>query len=381
MRLIAFLNSYTKGISGGDIRFIEIAKRMKGVEKIVITSRLGCSLCQKRSLYAKYIFTTKEQDIKSTTSLYIRRIFKALSLNLGKYFNNEDNTIIYSTSDFLPDVLPSYWFKLKYKAKWIQLIHHLYKNPLERIGNNFSANLLGYLSQKICFFFIKYYSDIIIVVNQLTKEDLIKLGFKEFKIMVVPNGIDINYIKNIDRYTEKSYDAVFMGRLNRSKGIFDLIKIWSLTIKKLPDVKLGIIGGGDDNLKKELIIEIKKYNLSKNIDILGYIESDDAYSIIKASKIFVFPSHEEGFGIVILEAMACGLPVVTWNLPIYSHIYNDSLIQIKENEIEKFSDAIICLLSNNLQYNQFKKASMNLSKKYDWDKSANIETGILYIKR
>lgn len=60
MQLIAFLNSYTKGISGGDIRFIELAKRFNSLDITVVTSKLGQSLCQKKGLNARYIITTKE---------------------------------------------------------------------------------------------------------------------------------------------------------------------------------------------------------------------------------------------------------------------------------------------------------------------------------
>jgi glycosyltransferase involved in cell wall biosynthesis len=309
--------------------------------------------------------------------VYIKRILMALSLDLDICFNKSENIVIYSSSDFLPDVLPSYWFKRKYgKAKWVQLIHHLYKNPFKRIGNGLFTNLFGYSFQKLSFFFIKNYADTVIVVNSLVKEELIRLGFNDAKIKIIPNGVNISYLNNIKK-SEIVYDAIFMARFNKSKGIFDLIDIWKLVVSKKPNAKLAIIGGGDDKLRKELLAKINGQNLNKNIDILGYLGNHEAYSLIKASKVFVFPSHEEGFGISILEAMCCGVPVIAWDLPVYSKIFYKGLIQVKENRFDEFSNVVISLLSDESRYNKIKKDALDLSARYSWDKAANMEMYLL----
>ncbi|MCK5491487.1 MAG: hypothetical protein KAJ14_00050, partial [Candidatus Omnitrophica bacterium] len=120
--IIAFMNAYTQGNSGGDACFIEIVKRLGEYKKIVVTSVMGRELCQTKGLQAEYCITTREKFFANVIFTYLIRLFKALFI---KIMINEGD-IIYSTSDFLPDVLPSLWQKSRGKnGKWVQKIYHL----------------------------------------------------------------------------------------------------------------------------------------------------------------------------------------------------------------------------------------------------------------
>lgn len=363
-RLIAFMNSYSQGVSGGDVCFIELAKRMGKYDTIVITSLLGKKLCESNGLKADYIITTNEQQFKNVIYTYFKRIIKVFFSNI----NVIRNDILYSTSDFLPDVLPAFYQKMKNKnAIWVQKIYHLV--PSDR--------LISHYAQKISFLLINHAADLIIVDNNLLKEELINNGFDMDKVKVNYPGIDTAYFKNIKPIKNKIYDASFIGRFHTSKGIFDLVDIWYHVCEKKPDAKLAIIGGGNNRLKKELHEKINCAHLEHNIEVMGYLENDEAYGLMKASKVFVFPSHEEGFGISILEAMCCGKPVVAWNLPMYSEIFHKGLIQVKENNSTKFAEEVCELLFNEQRYNYLKNDALELSTNYNWDNTAKVEMSLL----
>jgi len=364
MKIIFFFNSYTKNISGGDIRFIELAKRLAkmGIDIEVVTSLNGKKICLDHNLTAKFHQTTNEINTNHILLLYLKRIIKALKLN----FNIRNGDVFYSTSDFLPDVLPAFILKIKNNITWIQIIHHLYENPFKRKGKNFLINLLGFISQRLSFILINRKADLVIVVNPLVRKQLIKLGFKRKKIKINYNGIDLDKFRNFAA-SNKRYDCVFLGRLNVSKGIFDLIEVWKIIVKKIPTATLAIIGGGDEQLKQMLKNMVKKNKLENNIDILGYLEDKEAFGIMKSSKVFVFPSHEEGFGIAILEAMACGLPVVAWNLPVYDYIFTKGLIKVAENNIEEFANTVIKLLQKNELRSLLIKEAKKQAMKYEWN--------------
>ena len=154
---------------------------------------------------------------------------------------------------------------------------------------------------------------------------------------------------------------------------FDLIEIWKKVCAAIPPAKLAIIGGGDEKTKEDLKEKIMVLNIKNNIEVLGYLENKKAYSLLKSSKVFLFPSHEEGWGIVINEALACGLPVVSWDLPIYKPIFEDHIVQVKENDIEKFSNEVIKLLENKELRNQIGSAGKEFIKRYSWDRVAANE--------
>jgi glycosyltransferase involved in cell wall biosynthesis len=363
-RLIAFMNSYSQAISGGDACFIEMAKRMNKFEKIVVTSLLGKKLCEVKGLTASCLITTRENKFKNIIRTYFVRIIKAIFLKL----EIGDGDILYSTSDFLPDVLPAFYQKIKNsRVSWVQKVFHLI--PSDRI--------IPYLAQKLSFFFIKHYSDLVIVDNHLLKQVLIRLGFKEGRVKVNTPGIDFDYFSNIKPLEGKRYDAVFLGRLHPSKGIFDIVDIWKLVCEVKASAKLAIIGDGDEKIKQELMNKIKGAELDYNIDMFGYLEDDDMFGIVKSSRVFISPSHEEGFGIAILEAMACSLPVVAWDLEVYSEVFPKGMIKVPAGNNRDFAEEVLKLLYDVEWYYEISKGTEEISHRYDWKKITQRELELI----
>lgn len=369
-RIIFLFNSFVS-LSGGDIRFIEVAKRIGSFEKVIITCQGGKDLCCQRGLNARYLITTskKERYLKNIFLVYFARVIVALALR-NKIC---DRDVLYSSSDFLPDVFPALFYKLGRKhVQWVQIIHHVI--PSKRKGS-FVDNLLSYYGQRISFFFIKRHSDFIIVVNPFIKERLKEAGFQDFTIIINSNGIDTRYLKNVKPSKGIRYDGIFLGRLHPSKGIFDLVKIWKIVCKSQKNAKLGIIGSGDVQVREKLKRKVKESGLETHIDILGYI--DDAFSIVKSSKVFVFPSYEEGWGIAICEAMACGLPIVTFDLPPYE-IFGNTMVKVPVGDIKTFAEAVIKLLSERWLRRELGEKGKRKVKQFDWSTVAQKES--LFLK-
>ena len=111
--------------------------------------------------------------------------------------------------------------------------------------------------------------------------------------------------------------------------------------------------------------------------LTGLLSGDKLYQMISKCKINVHPSYEEGWGTVICEAMACGLPVVAWDLPVYRTIYPKGIVKIPVGELKKFSESILELLTNKRLYDKISKEAQEVASKYDWNKIAEEETNIL----
>jgi glycosyltransferase involved in cell wall biosynthesis len=373
LRIYFFANGHTgpNQDSGGEKRFREIVKRLNGFDKTVISSKFGFDVYKKDSLPIRYILSSISETEQNIVLMYFKRTLSSLFIDIPS------NSLLYSISDILPDVFPPFWHKLVTKnLKWVQVIHHLYPHPRDRQGNKIS-NYLGYIFQRICFVFIRINADLIIVVNPLVKQQLTKLGFNKNKILVSSNGIDLKKIQSFQKSNE-CFDAVFLGRLNASKGVFDLIKIWQNLMARQNDLKLAIIGNGTKQVEGQLKEIISKNRLEKNIVSFGYLEDERAFGVIKTSKIFVFPSHEEGFGIVILEAMACGVPVIAYDLPAYKEIFPKGLIKVPIGDFKLFADSIISILTDSKKYIELQKDAQELASNYSWDKIAMQETNNLY---
>jgi len=130
---------------------------------------------------------------------------------------------------------------------------------------------------------------------------------------VIPVGIDIDKINAESPSSEKS-DIIFVGRLIKEKNAELLVNAVARVVPAYPDLRVLVIGGGPE--EEKIRIAIKQKNLEEIVRVHNFYDShDDLISRLKSSKIFVLPSTREGFGITALEALACGLPVVTIDHP------------------------------------------------------------------
>jgi len=225
----------------------------------------------------------------------------------------------------------------------------------------------GYLIEKLS---VSMPDKIISVSEHTTNKLKNNLRCKK-EIFTIPNGNDFEKIQKI-MPSEKKSDVIFTGRLLSNKNVDVLIKSIQLIKERKPEIECLIIGEGPE--KKNLEILAKKLNLENNVKFLGFLENhDDVYAIMKSSKVFVLPSTREGFGIVVIEANACGLPVITTG---YKDNAARHLIEEGKNgfvcqlDKEKIAEIIAGILENGPDQ-KMKKACMDTAKKYGWDKSIN----------
>ena len=372
-RIVFLFNSFVS-ISGGDVRFIEIAKRMGSFEKAVITCQGGKDICCQRGLNARYLITTSKKEIYlgKIFLVYFARVIKALALR-NKIC---DRDVLYSSSDFLTDVFPALFYKLGRKhVRWVQIIHHVIPSPLKRRGM-FLTNLISHYSQKLSFFFIKHFADLIIVVNRAVAEELRQESFDEGLIEIGSNGVHLRYLENVKPDVEKTYECVFLGRLHASKGIFDLIEIWREVSKEKNDSALAIIGMGDERTKAILKEKIRQNSMDGSIDVLINLNDEKAFGILKSCKVYAFPSYEEGWGISVCEAMACGLPVVAYNLAAYG-VFEDAVTKVTIGDKRAFAKTLLRLLSDEQLRKELSEKATKIASRFDWDLVAKRELSLL----
>jgi glycosyltransferase involved in cell wall biosynthesis len=226
----------------------------------------------------------------------------------------------------------------------------------------FSRGLIAYLIERTC---VKLPDHIVAVSDNTLKQLKETLHYKG-QLSLVSNGIDYANIKPIAAATTKS-DIVYAGRLIPHKNVDLLIETVALLKPDHPKLTCVIIGTGPEHKKLQGLV--KKYGLENNITMLGRLElSDDVYAYMKASQLFVSPSIREGFGITVLEAIACGLSVVTVN-------HHDNLAQYlvsKKTGIvcDTTAPAIATSIQTLLASPRTSTDSINAAS-YDWSQQAS----------
>lgn len=381
MKVVFIANGITgsgglPGVSGGDVRFIEIGKRLRraGVEIHVLSSQAGITLCKKLGLDATFHIT----DIGGgpTAWVLLKRALKAYPL---KEFND---AVIYSTSDLLCDTLPAVRLKKASRTKWVAAVHWIEGLPWQRglrLGPSWIDGGLLCLNQRFSIAMIKRFAEIILAVSNHTARQVRDLGIAEERINAVECGVDYQLINKLTAAGNvKRFDAFYMKRFQPSKGIFDTIEIWERVCRQVRDAKLALVGHGPKRVVAHIKRLIEQKKLEKNIEYLGIIyDVNKKFKLMKESRLLIHPSYEENWAIVISEAMACGLPVVAYDLPIFKDIYPKGMIRVPIGDIEKFANQVLNLLSDQLLYEKISREAMNITLKYDWDNVAEEELEIL----
>jgi len=361
-------------LSGGDRILIECAKRWvkEGCNIQLLISEEGCRMCQRYGLKGvNYLMLPKCK--LPLYLLYILRIIKGSILALGVPFDVK-NTVIYSSSDFWPDSIPAWILKMRFRrVKWVAGFYLFAPNPFSKEspykGKLLIRGLLYHLSQTLIYGLVKKYADMVWVTNEADRWKFIdNKRLTPDKVIAVHGGVDIKTPALIPEPKEKKFDAVFIGRFHPQKGVLELIDIWRYVCKRKKDAKLAMIGVGE--LEKEVRAKIKEYGLENNIVLFGFKDGVEKLKIFKDSKIVVHPAIYDSGGMAPCEAMACGLPGVSFDLLALKTYYPKGVLKTPCFDLEKLAENILSLLEDKELYDKLSKEALEWAREWDWEKRA-----------
>ncbi len=219
---------------------------------------------------------------------------------------------------------------------------------------------------KITEFMVSKLTSESIAVSGMTKKGLESLGVSSKNIDIVLNGIDIKKINCIQPSAHK-YDIIFVGRLIREKNVDLLIDALVHIKRAMPYVKCQIIGDGPE--KERLAGLVAGKGLSDNVSFSGFMVYDEVLAKMMSSKVMALPSIREGFGIVVIEAFACGLPVVTTLHPhnAASELVDEHTGLVVKPDATELAEAIRLLISDTSIREKKSISAKNRSQEYDWE--------------
>lgn len=232
------------------------------------------------------------------------------------------------------------------------------------------------LFQKLTKFFNKRIikrADKVIAVSNNLKEKA-EETFKNKKISVIYHGVDLNkfYVKS-DKINSDEIRFITVARLVKFKRIDLLIKAFkNLTEKSTVKMSLKIIGTGyQENELKELVAQM---NLEKLVTFTGSVPNEDLVHLLNDADVFVLPTVHDSFGIVFLEAMACGLPCIGTRSAGVPEVIaeNNTGYLARPNDLNSLVVCMEKLVNDKKTREEFSKAAVNLvRKKFSWEKIVN----------
>jgi len=371
----------TSGMSGGDRIWIECAKRWAkkpNVSISIFTTEEGLKRGQQYGLIdvAYEVWSKPARFLgHNVYLLYFWRAFKGCINALASPLSG-GRCVVFSSSDFFPDSLPAWFFKVKHKeAKWLAAFYLFAPSLSDKSspyrGKLFARGLFYYVSQLPVLCLIRRYANMVWVTSEVDRWRFIDgERFTSNKVLGVRGGVDIKTPVSLSDQVTKEYDAVFLGRFHPQKGVLELIDIWRNVCNKKPNAKLAMIGVGE--LEGSVREKIVAYKLQNNISLLGFKDGLEKLVIFKKSRVVVHPAVYDSGGMAACEAMACRLPGVSFDLPALVTYYPKGMLKTPCYDFVGFAENIVRLLEDNELYEKTAADAFNWAKEWDWDKRAEI---------
>ena len=208
----------------------------------------------------------------------------------------------------------------------------------------------------------------IIVTSEKVKNLVKALDIDLSKLVKIPNGVDTNYFRPLNlKKSGKTIKLLFVGRISRIKGVHDLMESFKSLAHRYENLKLILVSSGGTPLALKLI---RKFELEGKVEVIEGVPHKDMVYVYNSADIFVLPSRFEAFGMSILEAMSCGLPVVTTYQYNNKHEFvkdrvNGFLVQV--GNVADLTDKLSRLIEDeHLRQRLGKKARETVVKEFNW---------------
>lgn len=230
-------------------------------------------------------------------------------------------------------------------------------------------------------------ADRIIVISKHTKKDLIEYyNCPEEKIVVTYLGCDERFkviedsgqIEAVKKKYKIDKPFIFnVGSIEPRKNISGLIEAYSTIDEKYRKSFDLVIAGGKGWLNSDIYRRVGELKLKDRVKFIGYVDDEDLPYLYNAAEVFAYPSFYEGFGLPILEAMACGCPVIASNVSSMPEVSGDATILINPEKTDMLKIAIESVLKNDSKRKSMKKKGLKQAGKFSWEKCAK-ETLAIY---
>lgn len=211
-------------------------------------------------------------------------------------------------------------------------------------------------------------ADHIIAVSESTKRDIIReLGVPPDRISVTLEGVTPDHIPLDPRPPNEHPRILFVGRRDPYKNLSLLIEAFARL--DLPNARLRIVGPPDDRYP-EAPARAEQLGLGNRVEWIGYTTSRDLISEYQHADVFVLPSQYEGFGLTVLEAMACGAPVVCSNVSSLPEVVGDAGRLVPPNDAGALTAALREILSNPRLAADLRRRGLRRAADFTWENTA-----------
>lgn len=214
-------------------------------------------------------------------------------------------------------------------------------------------------------------------ISPSTAKDLIKEGYNSKKVTILPMGLTIP--KDLKLYPkEKRPTIISLGRLNKQKGIMDIIEACYLISKRYPECQFWLVGSGEESYISQLKRKVAEYNMESVVTFFGFVSDKKKYELLARAHMLIGASVQEGWGLTIPEAGLVKTPAVVYNTQGVQDIINNKKDGVLVKQSPKaLAEGVLSIILNRDTYKRMQEEVFTKSKKYSWDDTASTAMQVL----
>lgn len=320
-----FIEDYLKSVESLNVQtlYIRLTGTKKGITDEVFRNQFNIR---------RFNLTDKKVSRLLKPFLYIKWFIKGVEL--GK--NYTDTTVIHAHGAILNGTL-AYFIGKKLNVPFVVTEH----------TGPYSSILNSWVKSRISSFVLNRAAKVL-VVSEHQKNEVLKLGIPKEKVEVSYNPVNTDVFKLAE--TTDSKNIAFVSRLDEFKGGWRTLKAFHKISDKHPDYTLTIVGEGEEyQAIQQYLLE---NNLADKVFLKGTLTKTQIAEVLNNSSFLVFPSRHETFGLVVAEALSCGLPVVCTNQTAPKEFINDQNgILVEPDSVDEIAKAMENMIENRSNYN------------------------------
>lgn len=252
--------------------------------------------------------------------------------------------------DIIPILFPKKYFQNKNAEEW-------YKQRLEEV-------------RKV---------EKIITISKSSKNDLIKiLKIPEEKVAVIYGGVDESFtvigsqkvLQTLKKYQIVPPFILTVSTHSFHKNISRIFQAFKEYISNDDNLNLVVVGKLISKEEKDWKKELKKLGIEKRVVLTNFVADDDLAAIYNGAEVLLFPSLYEGLGLPVLEALSCGIPVITSKVSSLPEVGGDAVMYVNPEDVQDITKSLVEVLANdNLRSHMIKKGFAQV-KKFSWEAAA-----------
>jgi glycosyltransferase involved in cell wall biosynthesis len=344
---LSFLFAKPTGIS---IYAANIFPYLKTLNPTLLISPVATKIEQEAADYSSYFVPSGMTPAQGTRG-HIRRLLWT-QLQLPKISQKLHSSLLFSP---LPEA------PLFTKCRYIVTVHDLIPLRFPRRGSPLTTYFKYYLPQVLA------QAQHILCDSQSTADDLLNFyNISSDKITPVLLAHNPNHFRFLDLPTSNYF--LYVGRHDPYKNLQRLIDAFA-GLANNHDYELWIAGPADERYTPILQAQVENLCLTNQVKFLNYVAYNQLPIIINQALALVFPSLWEGFGLPVLEAMACGTPVITSNISSLPEVVGDAAILVNPDNTNEITEAMQRLADDTVLRSHFRTLSLKQASQFSWEKT------------